>query len=316
MPALSSAAALTRYVVLPRGISLHVRLWGAPCAPLVVLLHGFPETGDCWWPLAQVLADEGWQVAAPDQRGYGGSDKPEGVGCYTVDALADDVLQLAKALGQPRFCVVGHDWGGIVAWHLAARDPQRLHAACILNAPHPASMAAFALTHPTQMLRSAYVGMFQMPLLPEWLLAMNDHSLLMRAMTSSSRPGSIDRTLLEKYRRSWRQLGSLRAMLNWYRALPRARLIRAPIEIPVRILWGRRDAALEPGLAAAARQYCRRAEVIEFPHATHWLHHEEPRAVAASVAGFLRDAVPARPSAASASKDTSSEEATACTSTT
>ena len=127
-PLMDADAANARRVSA-NGLSFHVRVQGPEGAPLVVLLHGFPETGDAWTALAGALAAEGWRVAAPDLRGYGRSDKPEGVRAYVLDVLADDVLHLCSALGHARFAVVGHDWGGVVAWHLAARDARRVRAA-------------------------------------------------------------------------------------------------------------------------------------------------------------------------------------------
>jgi len=274
------------------GLSFHVHVQGREGAPLVVLLHGFPETGDAWTRLATALAGEGWRVAAPDQRGYGRSDKPESVHAYGLDTLADDVLHLCSALGHASFAVVGHDWGGVVAWHLAARDPARLRAACILNAPHPGSLPGFTLMHPLQLLRSAYVGFFQVPGLPEWLLGAHDHALLRRLLTSSSRAGAFDPALLAAYAQAWREDGALTGMLNWYRALPWARPLVSNIEVPVQVIWGDRDVALGAGLAEAGLHFCRHGASLHLPQASHWLHHEEPERVAARTIDFLRRVAP------------------------
>ena len=132
------------------GIVLHAAMAGAADGKLVVLLHGFPEFCYGWRRQIGPLAQAGLRVAAPDQRGYNLSDKPDGVAAYTLDALADDVLGLANALGRDRFAVVGHDWGGVVAWHLAGRNPERVSRAAILNAPHPATLGRYARRHPRQ----------------------------------------------------------------------------------------------------------------------------------------------------------------------
>lgn len=274
------------------GLSFHARVWGPEGAPLVVLLHGFPETGDAWKGLAGALAAEGWRVVAPDQRGYGRSDKPEGLRAYALDVLADDVLHLCSALGHARFAVVGHDWGGVVAWHLAARDARRVRAACILNAPHPGSLPGFTLMHPMQLLRSTYVGLFQMPGVPEWLLGARDHALLQRLLTASSRPGAFDPALLAAYGQAWRADGALTGMLNWYRALPWSRPLMSPIEVPVQVIWGDRDIALDAGLAEAGLRFCRQGASVHLPQASHWLHHEEPERVAALTLEFLRRVLP------------------------
>src|SRR5207302_5776461 len=113
------------------------------------------------------LAAAGLRVVARDQRGYNLSDKPAGIAAYRLDALADDALGLADSLGHRRFAVVGHDWGGVVAWHLAGRNPERITRAAILNAPHPATLWRYANRHPGQILKRWYVAYFQLPLLPE-----------------------------------------------------------------------------------------------------------------------------------------------------
>lgn len=277
--------------VFANGHGFRVRMRGPEAAPLVVLLHGFPETGDAWSHLARALASDGWRVAVPDQRGYGGSDKPTAVRDYALDTLADDVLHLCGALGHARFCVVGHDWGGVLAWHLAARNPERVRAACILNAPHPGSLASFALTHPTQLLRSGYVGFFQIPALPEWLLRAGDHLLLRRALTGSSRAGTFDPALLGAYATAWRTQGALTGMLNWYRALPLARPLLSIIEVPIQVIWGDRDTALDAALAEAGLRFCAKGTSVHLPQASHWLHHEEPDRVAARTIDFLRSAL-------------------------
>jgi len=268
-------------------VALHVVTAGVADAPLVILLHGFPEYWGAWRLQIQPLVDAGWRVAIPDQRGYGRSSKPGAVACYALDTLADDVLGIARHLGASRFSLVGHDWGGMVAWHLAAREPAAIERLAILNAPHPASFLGFALTHPMQMFRSTYVGFFQLPWVPEAVLGARDFSLLEAALTRSSRPGTFSDGELADYRTAWSAPGALRAMLNWYRAMPLAQPLATPIEAPVRIVWGDGDTALEAGLADAALRYCVDGHVVRLPQASHWLHHEEPDEVGALIAEFL-----------------------------
>jgi len=185
------------------GIALHVVTAGDGEAPLLILLHGFPEHGGAWRRHIQPLVNGGWRVAVPDQRGYGASEKPTGVGSYVLDTLADDVMGIAHALSAPRFSLVGHDWGGIVAWHLAAREAASIERLVILNAPHPATFFSFVLSHPLQMLRSSYVGFFQLRWVPEAILRANDFALLQAALTHSSRPGTFDEDQLAGYRAAW-----------------------------------------------------------------------------------------------------------------
>ena len=125
--------------VAVNGIELDVVAAGPADGKLVILLHGFPEFSYGWRHQIQALAAAGLRVVAPDQRGYNRSEKPAGIAEYKLDTLADDVLGIADALGHERFAVVGHDWGGVVAWHLATRNPERISRAAILNAPHPAT---------------------------------------------------------------------------------------------------------------------------------------------------------------------------------
>jgi len=127
------------HVLLRSGLRLHIVAAGPTDGPVVVLLHGFPEFWYGWRHQIGALSEAGLRVVAPDQRGYNLSDKPLGIAAYRLDRLAEDVVGLAAALGRERFAVVGHDWGGVVAWHLAARFPERVTRAAILNAPHPAT---------------------------------------------------------------------------------------------------------------------------------------------------------------------------------
>ncbi|WP_156312191.1 alpha/beta fold hydrolase [Methylobacterium platani] len=279
-----------------RGLTLNLAEAGPEDGPLTVLLHGFPETWWGWRHQIGPLAAAGLRVVAPDQRGYGQSSRPDGLAAYHLDRLADDVIGLADALGRDRIRLVGHDWGGLVAWWTAARHPDRLERVAILNAPHPDVFGAYARRHPSQMLRSFYVGLFQIPGLPEAMLRAGDCAALRRALTGLSRPGAFSVHDLDLYAAAWRRPGAITAMLNWYRAL---RLPRdpapEPIRPPVLVLWGERDTALERGLAAESLRLCREGALRYFPQATHWLQHEEPAAVNAALIGFL--AAPAGPQA-------------------
>jgi epoxide hydrolase 4 len=274
------------------GIELHAVAAGPTDGPLVVLLHGFPEFWYGWRRQIGPLAEAGLRVLVPDQRGYNLSDKPPGRAAYAIDALADDVLDLAKAVGRDRFAVVGHDWGGVVAWHLASREPERVRRAAVLNAPHPATLGTYARRHPGQALKSWYVGLFQAPALPELALSTAGHAWLRAALTRSSRPGTFAEEDLRRYREAWERPGALTAMLNWYRALPLyAGLLRpGRVRVPVRVVWGDRDAFLEPGLAEAGLALCERGEGFHLPDATHWVQHEEAGRVNALLAEFLAPA--------------------------
>ena len=274
------------------GLDLHAVAAGPPDGPLVLLLHGFPEFWYGWRRQIPPLAAAGLRVVAPDQRGYNLSAKPDGVAAYDIDALADDALGLADALGRERFAVAGHDWGAVLAWHLAERNPERVERAAVLNGPHPATWRDYALAHPSQALRSWYAAFFQAPLLPEWTLGAADFAWLRASLSRSARPGTFSEDDLRRYRDAWARPGALTAMLNWYRALPRraAPLRPGRIRVPVRVVWGDRDPFLDRGLAEAGLALCDRGEAFHLPDATHWVQHEEPERVNRLLAEFLAPA--------------------------
>jgi pimeloyl-ACP methyl ester carboxylesterase len=280
--------------VSANGLGFQVVLAGPAEGPLVILLHGFPEFGYAWRKQIAPLAASGFRVAVPDQRGYALSDKPPNIRDYLLDTLADDVVAIGAALGHERFSVVGHDWGGIVAWQLAAREPARIARAAILNAPHAGTLLRHALWHPMQFLRSAYVGFFQLPGVPELSLRANDHAMLAAALTHSSLPGTFTDEDLRAYRQAWSQQGALTSMLNWYRAMPAATPCRERIACPVQVIWGDKDSALDKGLAEGAATECDDARVTHVAGATHWVHHEKPELVNKLLCDFLAPLV-ARP---------------------
>ena len=189
-------------------VTLHVVEAGPADGPAVILLHGFPEFWFGWRHQIGALAAAGHRVVVPDQRGYATSDKPEGIDAYRGVRLAGDVVGLADALGIDRFRLVGHDWGGVVAWATAALHPGRVERLAVLNAPHPDTWGLYALTHPTQALRSAYVGLFQLPRLPEALLSAGRHRALRRSLLESSRPGTFTEADLDRYVEAWSKPGA------------------------------------------------------------------------------------------------------------
>ena len=266
-------------------MTLHVVEAGPADGPAVILLHGFPEFWFGWRHQIGALAAAGYRVVVPAARGYNTSDKPGGIEAYRGALLAGDVVGLADALGIDRFRLVGHDWGGVVAWTAAALHPERVERLAVLNAPHPDTWAAYALRHPTQALRSLYVGLFQLPRLPEALLGAGRYRALRRSLGESSRPGTFTDADLDRYVAAWSEPGALTAMLDWYRALrhrPKRPLPR--IEAETLVLWGVEDRFLETALVAEAAGRCRSARV-QYLQATHWVQHEEPEAVNAALIG-------------------------------
>jgi pimeloyl-ACP methyl ester carboxylesterase len=274
-----------------RGVTLHVARTGPEDGPLVVLLHGFPEFWYGWRNQLGPLAQAGYRVLAPDQRGYNLSEKPRGLSHYTLDALADDVAGLIEAAGRTRAAVVGHDWGGVVAWWLALRHPERVERLAVLNAPHPGVLVEGKWAEPKQLVRSWYVVAFQLPWLPEAGLGAFGGKGLAEALRGTSRPGTFPDEVLARYRASWSQPGALTAMLNWYRAALRAkpRGLPAPrVRVPTLILWGTDDKALRRELANDALSRCDQGRLEFLQGATHWLQHEEPGRVNWLLTEFLR----------------------------
>ena len=270
------------------GVTLHMIEAGPEDGPLVILLHGFPEFWWGWRYQIAPLVEAGFRVIVPDQRGYNLSDKPQGRRAYDLDILAKDVIGLADAVGRTAFSLVGHDWGGLVAWWTASRYPERVAKLAILNAPHPAIAGTYMRRHPSQMVKSLYVGFFQIPRLPEAMLSADNHRSLKDALLRTSRPGTFSEQDIARYEQAWSQPGALTAMLNWYRALPFKPDMNDPgISPPTLVIWGARDRFLEKGLAEASLALCRSGDVVWIDNATHWVQHEEPERVNAALVGFL-----------------------------
>jgi pimeloyl-ACP methyl ester carboxylesterase len=267
-------------------LRLNVREAGRADGTPLILLHGFPESSFAWRKVMRPLAERGFRVIAPDMRGYGDSDVPEGIGAYSLDRLVDDVLGLADALGAPTFALVGHDWGGIVAWAVAARHPDRVRRLVILNAPHADTMSGEMRRHPRQLLRSWYIAFFQIQLLPERLLSAFRFRALRRSLTHSSRPGTFERGDIDVYVEQWARPGRLTAMLNYYRALKINATPLGRITVPTLILWGMRDSFLGAHLADAGAGMCHDVRIVRFKDDTHWLHHEDPRQIVREIARF------------------------------
>jgi pimeloyl-ACP methyl ester carboxylesterase len=275
--------------VQTNGVRLHVVEAGPDEGPPVMLLHGFPELWYGWRNQIGSLAEAGFRVIVPDQRGYNTSDKPAGVQAYRTDTLAADVAGLLDALGLARASVVGHDWGGAVAWWLALARPERVSRLGILNVPHPAVMRRHLTSSPRQMLRSWYVFFFQVPRLPERFLARDGFARLSRAVRGGRRGTCTDEDLAV-YREAWAQPGALTAMVNWYRAALRsagARLPRLRVGVETLVLWGARDRFLGSEMAGASAALCDHGRLERFEKATHWLQHDETDAVNDRLVRFL-----------------------------
>lgn len=258
-----------RIVEVRRGdLTFPVRVDGPDDGETVVLLHGFPEASSAWSPYLGRLATAGFRAVAPDQRGYSATARPEGVGQYHLDHLVADVLHIADVLGAERFHLVGHDWGGMVAWALASAHPARLLSLTSVSTPHPRALAS-SLWRSSQVGRSWYVGFFQVPQVPERVLAAGNGAVLRRALRGSGLPG----TQADAYVDAILEPGALTAAINWYRALrPNSSLGVGRITVPTLFVWSTGDVALGPvGARATGGQIDApyRFEVLK--GASHWI---------------------------------------------
>jgi pimeloyl-ACP methyl ester carboxylesterase len=276
-------------------VTLHYVTTGPEDGPLVVLLHGFPETWYAWRHAVPALADAGYRVVAPDLRGYGRSSKPEGVEAYGLDPLSRDVRELIESFDRDSAAVVGHDWGGVVATATALHHPSVVDRLAVLNAPYPTNVTEqFSLR---QALRSSYAAFFQLPSVPERLFRTNGFALLERAFDDAA-SGAYTGTELEVYREAWATSGALTAMLNYYRAFGRdtagdllgrdsAWTAGRRVNCPTLLLWGEKDRALGPEVREAFEASVADCETRRYPSATHWLHAEFPDRVAGDLLDFL-----------------------------
>lgn len=272
------------------GIRLHVVQAGPADGALVVLLHGFPEFWFGWRHQIQPLAEAGFRLLIPDQRGYNLSDKPKGVRAYRLEELTRDVIGLLDALGRQKCYLIGHDWGAAVAWNVGVSYPQRIEKLVIMNVPHPAVMLNFLRRDPRQMLKSWYIALFQIPGLAEWLLSLNQYAGIARMLFSSGKADTFSEAEINEYRRAWAQPAALTSMINWYRALVQYRpvqLAHPRLHMPVLMLWGKRDIALSHQMAQPSIELCHQGQLIFFENATHWVQHDESDQVNRLLLEFL-----------------------------
>ena len=276
-------------------VRLHYVESGASHGPLVVLLHGFPEFWYSWRNQIPALAAAGWRVLAPDLRGYNLSDRPAEVRAYRPAYLVRDIERLIAHCGAERASVVGHDWGGTIAWLLAMHRPRRVERLVVMNAPHPAAFLRGVL-HPAQLWRSAYVVFFQLRWLPEAAIGAGRFALTRAALRAEPvRRGAFSGEDIERYIDALSRPGALSAGLNYYRALVRDTLLgRRPrlrrIEAPVMVVWGDRDRYLRRQLAEPDPAWVPHARVEHLPQASHWLQSDEPDRVNRLLIDFLAEA--------------------------
>jgi pimeloyl-ACP methyl ester carboxylesterase len=282
-----------RMQIETRSLAANGLTFTADCADegdtVALLLHGFPECRQSWRAQLPALAALGWRAVAPDQRGYGESSRPGGNEAYRIERLAEDAAALFDALGAKRRVLIGHDWGGAIAWH-AALSGVPLDGLAILNAPHPERFGQ-ALRTWDQRRRSWYMAFFLLPWLPELMLTRDKGRPLMRALKRQS-PNLPD-ALLETMRRNVTAPGAATAMLAYYRA-NLWRIGREPrptptLACPTLLLWGEDDVYLSPTLAAGNEAFVSNLTVHRLPGVSHWVQADAPAEVNRLIAEWARD---------------------------
>ncbi len=297
-----------RLLPLSSGITMNVALAGAEDAPPVIMMHGFPESHRTWAKVAPLLGGR-LRLIMPDLRGFGDSDRPQDVAAYSTDMLVADVFALADALGVGNFALVGHDWGGAVAWAAALREAggaigPRIERLAIINSPHPAIFQRSIIADHAQRAASQYISAFRDPGMEAQVARMGTDHFFDKSFRGHVDPATIDPAERAKSISGWSRTGALTAMFNWYRAsqiivpamgedtpLP-AWVIRGfpRLTIPVRIVWGLDDKALLPVQLDGIGEVGDDVEVVPLAGVGHFAPWQAPDRVAAALAPFLEPA--------------------------
>jgi pimeloyl-ACP methyl ester carboxylesterase len=275
------------------GVRLHCAVAGEAGARLMLFLHGFPEFWAAWRAPMEHFAARGWLCVAPDLRGYNLSDKPGSVDAYRTKHLAADVLALAAHYGDGRLVLVGHDWGGAVAWSVAIGHPGRLERLVMINSPHPWIFWRELTGNPAQQHASAYMNLFRLPK-AERVLSENGYARLLAAF------GHLSPEWRAELVAAWSQPGALTGGLNYYRASPihppapddpgAAKLKLDPkdfvVRVPTLVLWGERDTALLTGCLEGLEALVPDLTLVRVPDASHWIVHEKAGLVCGEIERF------------------------------
>ena len=265
--------------------------------PLVVLLHGFPEFWYGWRLQLKPLVAAGFRVAAPDMRGYNLSSRPKGVKAYDTGQLTADIRGFIQERGAESASLVGHDWGGSVAWATAMAYPEVVDRLAILNAAHPRKLSQ-GLHHPGQLRKSWYFFFFDLPELPESVVHANRWHFFRHFLRDAHPAYSSEE--MDRYIDAWSQPGAAPGMINYYRSSVRTSPKKAaaslrPISSPTLVIWGQRDHYLGPELAEPEHDDVPNLDRVErLPDASHWVHHDEAERVNELLIDFFAPALPAK----------------------
>lgn len=297
-----------RLLTLPHGITLSCRMAGDPTRPVLMFLHGFPEAAFVWDGLLEHFAQPengGYFCIAPNLRGFEQSSAPADPAAYRAKHLVQDISALIAqvANGGKLEALVAHDWGGAVAWSVAATLPQLMKKLVIINSPHPGTFLRELQQSPAQQASSAYMNFLIRPD-AETLLAEDDFRRLWQFLTNgkdrrAGTPAWLTDAVKEQYRAVWR--AGLTGGCNLYRASPlrpprphdpAAAAVSLPPELltvvlPTLVLWAMDDIALPPALIDGLEAYVPNMQLQKIPGASHWIVHEQPALVAHALQGFL-----------------------------
>lgn len=289
-----------RRISLPTGVTLNVAEGGT--GDPIIFLHGFPESHRTWrFQLEHLSRDH--RVVAPDQRGFGLSDKPEGVAAYKTERVVEDLVALADALDIHRFTLAGHDWGGAVAWAAALARPDRIARLIIVNAPHPLVFQKSLIEDAEQRAASQYITLLRNPGMEDGIRAMGLETFFDKVLARHVDEDAITAEERERYIEDWGRPGALTAMLNWYRAasivVPAVgeeaampAWVEAPfprLAMPVLVAWGLKDKALLPVQLGGIADEVPHARLAPLPEAGHFAPWEAPEPVTRAIRDFLAE---------------------------
>ncbi|PIO34187.1 hypothetical protein AB205_0019840 [Aquarana catesbeiana] len=280
------------------GMRFHYVASGEKGSPLMLLLHGFPENWYSWRYQLDEFS-QGYWVVAVDLRGFGGSDAPSELLDYKMETLLQDVKDLITGFGYSSCVLVGHDWGGTLAWTFAVRHHNMVSRLIVMNAPHPSAFHDYVLAHPSQLFLSRYVFLFQLPILPEILLSLADFEYIRKPLVDDSmgiqnKQRRLTNEETEAFIYYLSQKGGMTPPLNYYRNLFGFFPVKAQdVLVPTLLLWGELDVFLEAAMVPEMKQYVHapfQAEIIQ--HASHWLQQDHPEEVNRIMRDFLSQEMP------------------------
>jgi pimeloyl-ACP methyl ester carboxylesterase len=290
-------------VDLSTGIGVNVAVAGPDAAPPAILLHGFPESHRTWRNVVPLLSDS-VRLIMPDLRGFGASDRPTDLAAYATETLIADIFAVADALAIDRFALIGHDWGGAIAWAAALRGDPRIERLAIVNSPHPLIFQKSLIEDPEQRAASQYINAFRNPAMEAGIARMGMDAFFDKSFARHVDMSKVSDSERQRYIADWSRPDALTAMFNWYRA---SQIVVPPpgedaampdwvargvprLKIPVRVIWGLEDKALLPIQLDGIGEVGDDVEIHPLPGVGHFAPWEAPVAVANALRPFLERA--------------------------